>query len=322
MFMTMAETTDLINSGRLLHISGSDSLLRRLPRGNWIGGSTEYFMEPEGGKTTGDLLDVLELPYGEGTYKLVSYGTDCISNITRDAADNGFSILIVPFDSKVHIEYAKNAVGYEGMFLKNIVGWVAGINLGKEGQTPVAVNGQTGVVFSDRAIALHVTLPADKMVLLNIVNIFEPDMDSPVISFEEEGFTVKQCQVDSKTVTLDKYIAEKGIDTKLPLVGDYSGTGINISIKSIEDGIVNLYAPVFADIEYHFAKPIPDYASAFADKIGEIGNQSSVFSCNCILNYLYGDLEGKDLGAFYGPITFGEIAYQLVNQTLVYVQVI
>jgi hypothetical protein len=45
-----------------------------------------------------------------------------------------------------------------------------------------------------------------------------------------------------------------------------------------------------------------------------------MFSCNCILNFLYGELEGKSIGTFTGPVTFGEIAYQLVNQTLVYVK--
>ena len=44
---------------------------------------------------------------------------------------------------------------------------------------------------------------------------------------------------------------------------------------------------------------------------------TSLFSCNCILNYLYGGLEGKHTGSVYGPITFGEIAHLLLNQTLV-----
>lgn len=320
MFKTFDETAKLVETGRLLHISGAEGLLRRLPRGNWIGGSTEYFMEPRGGKTTGEMLDVLELDYPE--YKLASYDAGSVGNVTKDAAANGFSVLILPFDSAVHIEYAKNAAGYQDIFLKNITGWVAGLNLGKEGQTPVAVNGQTGEVFADKAVALHIELPADKTVLLNIVNIFEPDTGSPTIAFEEEGFAVKRCLVNGQSTELAAYIVEKNIDTKLPLVGDYSGVGINTSIKSIEGGTVNFYAPVFAGIEYHFAKPIPDYAQAFAAKIGEIQDTGAVFSCNCILNYLYGELEGKDLGAFYGPITFGEVAYQLVNQTLVYLQVI
>ena len=41
------------------------------------------------------------------------------------------------------------------------------------------------------------------------------------------------------------------------------------------------------------------------------------YSCNCILNYLYGEMEGKSVSGFTGPMTFGEIAYMLLNQTLV-----
>lgn len=50
------------------------------------------------------------------------------------------------------------------------------------------------------------------------------------------------------------------------------------------------------------------------------GLSAPVFACNCILNFLYSELEGKSTGAITGPITFGEIADQLMNQTLVYVQ--
>ena len=43
------------------------------------------------------------------------------------------------------------------------------------------------------------------------------------------------------------------------------------------------------------------------------------FSCNCILNFLYANLEGMRTGEATGPFTFGEIAYIQLNQTLVYV---
>ncbi len=45
------------------------------------------------------------------------------------------------------------------------------------------------------------------------------------------------------------------------------------------------------------------------------------FACNCVLNFLYGKLEGAQAG-LPGPFTFGEIAYQLLNQTMVYCDVI
>lgn len=47
-----------------------------------------------------------------------------------------------------------------------------------------------------------------------------------------------------------------------------------------------------------------------------------LFSCNCILNNLYGKLEGNVTPPFAGLVTFGEVAYHLLNQTLVYAEII
>jgi hypothetical protein len=320
MLKTFEQAAALIAEKKLLHISGAESLLRRLPSGSWIGGSTEYFLEESGGQVRGDVLDVLELNFDE--YKFASYDTKTLPNITRDAYDNGFSVVILPFDSEVHKQYAQNASDYEDIFSKNIVGWISGINLEATGQTPVAVNGASGDVLTDKAAVLHVNLPKGKIAQMSIVNIFSADPKNPVVTFPEDGFRVKNCFVDGKETVFADYIAKNNIDTKLPLVGDYSGAGVNISVKSVDDGIVNLYAPVFNGIEYRFADAIPDYVEAFHGKIDEIANKDSVFACNCILNFLYGNLKGKNLGGFYGPITFGEVAWQLLNQTLVYLQII
>ncbi|MDR1471227.1 MAG: hypothetical protein LBS75_01770 [Synergistaceae bacterium] len=320
MLKTIEQTAALIAEKKLLHISGAEALLRGLPAGNWIGGSTEYFLDEGGGQVRNDALDVLELNFSE--YKFASYDAQSLPNITKDAYDNGFSLVILPFDSEVHSRYAQNAADYEDIFLKNIIGWIAGINLGAANQTPVAVNGVLGEILTDKAAVLHVSLPEGKIAQLNIVNIFRPDMKSPVITFAEEGFKAKTCFVDGEETVFADYIARKGLDTKLPLVGDYSGASINISVKSVEGGTVNFYAPVFKSIEYRFAENVPDYVEAFRSKINEIRNRDSEFACNCILNFLYGSLEGKDIGGFYGPITFGEVAWQLLNQTLVYLQIL
>ncbi|MCL2007540.1 MAG: hypothetical protein FWG77_05585 [Treponema sp.] len=320
MLMKFDATSKLIEEGKLLHIAGTEALLKKLPKGKWIGGSTEYFMANEGGKVSGDLLFVTEFPFKN--YFIKTYNAQNISKVTDDSFENGFTILIVPFDSDVHKEYAQNAAGYNMMFLRNIVGWISGLNLGAQGQTPIAVNGSEAESFTDKAVALHILTPDDETVSVNIINIFEQDASSPLIEFTEEGFSIKKCKVDGKEVVFADYIAEKAIDTKLPLVGDYSGNDVNISIKSIENGVVNLYAPVFKGIEYRIAKAVSDYESLFNSHISEHKDSTAVFACNCILNFLYGELENKKLEAFSGPITFGEIAYQLVNQTLVYVTIV
>ncbi|MDR1914356.1 MAG: hypothetical protein LBQ68_07760 [Clostridiales bacterium] len=319
MLLSFDETSKLISSGSLLHIAGAANLLKKLPKGNWIGGSTEYFMAEGGGKITNESLSVMKLP-GDN-YKINVYDEDSISNVTDDAFDNGFSIIILPFDSKVHVKYADKASEFKGMFMKNIVGWVSGFNLGVQGQTPISVNGQEEKIFADKAVALHISVPNDKLVSIGIVNIFTQDETAPLIEFTNEGFSVKTCRVDGKEVVFADYIAQNNIDTKIPLVGDYSGVGVNVSFKSIENGQVNLYAPVFCGIKYRMAKPIKNYEKEFISQLESIKNITAVFTCNCILNFLYGELEGKNFDSFFGPITFGEVAYQLLNQTLVYVTV-
>jgi hypothetical protein len=276
-------------------------------------------MANEGGKVTDSLLFVTEFPYEN--FSVTSYAVNRIGRVAADAFNNGFSIVIVPFDSAVHKEYAQNAAGYKDMFIKNIAGWVSGINLDKPEQAPIVVNGDTGEVYTDRAVVLHLEIPAGKEVSINIINIFEQDPSAPVIGFTHEGFSAVTCLVDGKETVFADYLAQNGIDVKLPLVGNYSGNGVNISIKSVENGVVNLYAPVFPGIKYRMAKSILDYEHEFNSRLTGQTNTDVVFSCNCILNFLYGGLEGKSIKGFTGPITFGEIAYQLVNQTLVYVTV-
>ena len=233
MLITFDAASKLIGEGKLLHIAGTEALLKRLPRGRWIGGSTEYFMTKDGGKVSGNLLFVTEYPFKN--FAIKAYSAQEISQVTKDSFDNGFTILVIPFDSAVHKEYAQNAAGYDKMFLRNIVGWISGMNLNNPDQTPIAVKGSEGA-FTDKAVALHIETPKEKTVSVNIINIFEQNTASPVIEFTEEGFSIKKCHVNGKEVVFADYIAKNAINTKLPLVGDYSGNGINISFKSIENG--------------------------------------------------------------------------------------
>jgi hypothetical protein len=319
MLMSFDTTSKLIDGGKLLHIAGAEDLIKKLPKGNWVGGSTEYFMTDGGGVVSGDKLFVTEFPYEN--FAIKPYTSDNIGSVAADAFESGFSIVILPFDSEVHKTYAQSAAGFKDMFIKCVAGWVAGINLGKPGQMPIAVNGKTGTAHTDMAVALHLETPPDKGVGINIINIFEQDKLAPEIEFTQAGFNAEKCLVNGKEATFADYIRQNGIDTKLPLVGDYSGNGVNISIKSIENGVVNFYAPVFPGIKYRMAKSISDYEQEFNDRFTGHMDADVVFSCNCILNFLYGGLEGKSIKGFSGPITFGEVAYQLVNQTLVYVTV-
>jgi len=127
--------------------------------------------------------------------------------------------------------------------------------------------------------------------------------------------------MDGVETRLSDYIVENGIDIQLPLVADMCGAMINTSVESVdaEAGRVRFYAPVFPGIDYRFAAPIGDYAAEFARRVPDCDN--ICFACNCVLNYFYGELEGKRLGGLTMPMTFGEIAYQLLNQTMVYLTI-
>ena len=319
MLMNYNDLIKLIESGKLLHIAGTEGLLKKLPKGNWIGGSTEYFMAKSGGKVSDELLYVTEFKYD--VFNIKTYDANEIKDIAKEGFDNGISILIIPFDSPVHIAYAEHAAEYEDIFMKPVVGWISGLNLGKQGQTPIVVNGSTGKVCSDTAVCLHIELPSDKMANVNIINIFEADENSPIIKFKDNAFSIKTCLINGNETNFADYITKNNINTKLPIIGNYSGTGINVSFRGVEKDTVHFYAPVFDNIEYRFAKSIPDYTAAFHEHLQGIDDTNELFSCNCILNFLYGELENKSIEAFGGPITFGEIAYQLVNQTLVYVTI-
>src|SRR3989442_1532003 len=127
---------------------------------------------------------------------------------------------------------------------------------------------------------------------------------------------------DAKTTNFGRWLTDNNVDTKLPLVADYNGALINVSVQGVdkEAGTVSLYAPVFKDRTYRLAKPMPDYVQGF--KSVTAGPTHDVaFACNCTLNYVYGKLDGARVG-LPGPFTFGEIAYQLLNQTMVYCDVV
>lgn len=137
------------------------------------------------------------------------------------------------------------------------------------------------------------------------------------------GATKKPDLVDGERRLFAEYIRLRGMQHgHLPIVGGFSGAHTNVSLREVHENTVELYAPVFPHVEYSFARPVVDYAAEFRRRFENGPRQSVAWSCNCILNFLFGELEGKALGSCAGPVTFGEIAHGLVNQTLVEVQVI
>lgn len=320
--MPVAEAAAKIGQGMTLSIAGDETALARLPRGNWIGGTIPYFMAATGGCMTRDQVFVTEIPVFGGKPRMRLCDVDALPMICHNAPDNGFTLLVIPAFSEVHERFARDAPSYEDMYMKPLAGWIAGVHLDDLGKrTPKVVLGETGEMSDHRAVVLDVPLPADKLAHIDIVNLFtQGGGDS--ITFPEGGFSAGTCLVNGKPTLFADYLVANQIDTRLPLVADYCGALINVSFKAVspEEKRVDFYAPVFPGQVYKVAAPVPDYVGAFQAALPS-GLPGMVFSCNCILNYLYSELEGKKTAGVTGPVTFGEIGYQLLNQTLVYLVV-
>ncbi|MBN6102177.1 hypothetical protein JR064_08385 [Xanthomonas sp. CFBP 8703] len=322
MLMTREQAAQKIQSGATLYLAGDQALLDSLPKGNWIGGTIPYFMDKQGGTHSRELIFVSEQDPCVSGSSVRWYDVGELPSIASDSPDHGFSVIILPATSQAHVRYAQDSPDYPGLFMKNIVGWVSGVDLADLGKlAPRIYDGTSGKSYSEGCVALHATLPEDKMVSVGIVNCFEQG-DGDVITFAQDGFDVGQALVNGEPRDFAEYLTANQIDVRLPLVADYNGEKINASIQSIDqDGRkVTLYAPVFRGVEYRIAAPVANYVEEFSRQLPQTVS-SPEFSCNCILNFLYSELEGKRTGELIGPVTFGEVAYQLLNQTMVYLQI-
>lgn len=325
--LNLTEVIEMINSGRSLLLAGEETLLAVLPKGNWIGGTTAYFMTSNGGLKNQDKIFVTDITdYCTSVY-VRTYNTDELKNISQHYSDNGFSIIILPGFSGIHAEFAKTVPDYDGVFNSPLVGWVSGVAIKEIGKKQPKVFAGNGQALSDSAAVMHISLPQGYVAYTDIINPFScenSNIPADEIVFQEDGFSCPgRCLINGTPMNLAEYISKNNIDTRLPLVSDYNGVNINVSVQSvnIELGMVSFYAPVFKDNIYKWAAPVPDYMLAYQNILKKTQVGRVVFSCNCILNYLHANLKNNKTEPFYGPITFGEIGYILLNQTLVYLAI-
>ena len=322
MFLTIDDVKVRLAAGKTLVLAGDEDLLRAVPRGNWMGGTIPYFMTAEGGKTSRERIFVEELPPFAPPCIPVVYDARSIAHIGEEAPDNGYTIVILPAFSTIHRQYGLEAPQYKDLFLKTVAGWISGVHLDDLGwRSPKVFNGLSGEVLTDKGVALHVELPRTHRAQIGIVNIFEQG-EGDEIRFPASGFAARECTVNGERRSFHNYFLEKRLDVRLPLVANFCGAMINVSIQSLDAATssVNFYAPVFEGVPYRLARPVGDYPQRFAQAIpSDIGDP--IFACNCVLNYVYGELENKQAGRLLGPMTFGEIAFQLLNQTLVHVTI-
>jgi hypothetical protein len=322
MFASIDKVKDLVAQKARFIVAGDEALLRTLPRGNWIGGTIPYFMTSEGGQISRSHVFVTEVPAFASNVRVETYDEKTISRIAIDSPERGYTIVILPAFSALHRLFALEAPCYENLFFKVVAGWIAGTHLDEMGKiSPKVFAGPTGEMLEAKGVAMHIELPFGYQAKVGIVNPFEQG-DGEDIEFPVSGFEASECIVAGKRTSISEYMGRVEFDARLPLVANYNGTKCNVSVRSVDipGNKMAFFAPVFEGVKYRHAKPVGDYAQRFLATIPkDIG--PTVFCCNCVHNFVYGDLEGRRTGTLQGPMTFGEIAYQLLNQTLVHVTV-
>lgn len=320
--MSVKKVKKMISNNKILLLAGDEKNLSQLPKGNWIAGTIPYFMGQSGGEKNFEQIFVNEMPSFISKMKIVEYDENNISSVYTDTYDNGVSFIIIPASSKIQMNFSLNASSFKDFASTILAGWISGVALEELGiKLPKVINGRNKLNFENKAIVMHIELPKNKIANIDIINLFETG-EGESITFLETGFSAKTALINGKELDFYKFIKENNIDIQLPLVANYFGAMINTSFQLIDDKneVVNFYAPVFKGVEYKLAKPINDYVTQFKEELVKYSQDDIFFSCNCILNYLYSDLKGKEIGGATGPVTFGEIAYQLINQTMVFVQ--
>jgi hypothetical protein len=321
MLQTVGEANRLIAQGKRLHVAGDAGALAGLVKGDWIGGTIPYFLTADGGRVDRERVFVTELPPEVSKVEIGFIAPDQLPNIPAAAPGHGFSLIVVPGMSDVHVKYAVEAPDLPGLFEAPVIGWIAGVHLDDLGQVqPMVFNGQTGEATQDQIAVMRAHLPERVTPRIGIINLFTQGTGDR-FRFPETGFAATTCQINGETASLYDYCNTHAVDARRPLVADMSGEMINVSFQAIDDATrsVRFYAPVLAGVEYRQAAPLDDYRDSLLAHVAA-HPVAPVFSCNCILNYLYADLAGDKALTITGPATFGEIAYVLLNQTLVYLE--
>ncbi|MFT6155099.1 MAG: hypothetical protein ACJA0E_002260 [Bermanella sp.] len=130
------------------------------------------------------------------------------------------------------------------MFFPPLMGWIAGVHLNDvDTEEAKTVFGPGAMLATDKAVAMHVSLPDGQMVNVHIVNLFEQGKCDK-ITLPSTDFNVDTCFLNGERARLSDYINHNNIDIKLPLVADYNGRNVNVSVQAVTGSEVVLYAPV------------------------------------------------------------------------------
>jgi hypothetical protein len=323
----------MIGEGRVLLLAGAEADLATLPQGCWIGGTVGYFATPQGGvaaKGTVFYTDFTALTDGASWR---SFSVRDIHEIAADYPANGFALLVIPGFSQLLGHVAGRIMEYDGLYNVPLMGWVSAVAMAGP---PATMPADRPKCFAggpraedERAAVLYVSLPAHYFAQLHIANLFTPGT-GPEIRFLKSGLVQDgDCLIGGTRTNLARYMAAQDIDRRLPLVADHEGALLNVAVLTQDAGAgrVIFLAPVCSALTYRFAEMVMDYEAEFIQSAAEIELAKAAHACICLLHYYFAGLAGAGPGAapallklpgadVTAPVTFGQIAYTILNQTL------
>ena len=322
---TKQEVIDFINNGRVMLLTGSKKALSDLPKGNWIGGTSYYFVDTVGKEGSDDKIFVDDFTLVAQNCKTAVYDETNIKDIAKNGFKNGFVVVVLPIDSKVYYTFANNALSYEKMFNNPVVGYISATKMEDYGKkSPMTATGIDGKLTNSLASVLYIELPDFLAARAEIENFDTIDTKSPKIVFPKDGFVQSDCIIDGKPSNIAEFF-EYTIKPRLggytQMITSQSGALINRDVKIVDTkkGEVTFFSPVSAGDEYYLVDNGADYLSMFNRSLGS--KRCDVLTCfSCVSYFFGGKFEGKSV-CKNGIYAFGEIGYQLLNKTIVTLEI-
>ncbi len=320
---TKEEVIEFIKQGRTMHLSGSEKMLENLPKGNWIAGMTPYFMD-EVGKVCDNKIYVEDFSLIAEEVKIVALDDKEIKDIAKNNTyTNGFIFVILPLESQVYYAFSNNSLEFDNIYDNPVVGYVSSCLFEDYGKvTPKVVIGTDPKLISDKAAVMYVKVNDRLRVRAEIMNFDTIDFDTPALKFPKTSFTQSDCLIDGKPGNIAEYL--ENVNNRLghypQLITSQNGALVNRDIKSVdlEKGEVSFFSPAYDSDEYRLVKPNNNYLRAFNDNLKKKTDVMACFSCTSY--FLLGDFEYQHVD-YNGVYTFGEIGYQLLNKTVVTLEV-
>jgi len=315
---TINEVIELINQQHVLLLTGDEKTLKNLPKGKWIAGTGPYFMD-EIGKISNDMIFVDDFTEYAIDTKIELFDETNIQQIAANSFENGFTLITLPIGAKVYYEFSNNSLTYDNIFDNPVVGYVSGClfeNIGKV--QPKTANGLDGQLSDTKAAVMHIKLPDNLIARAEIFNFDTIHPNAPKITFPKTSFFQTDCIVDGKPRNIAEWFTEikeqKGYYPQL--ITDINGALINRDVKVVDmqKKEVEFFSPVYEGDVYGYVKENDNYLQCFNDRLA---NKKRVIAClSCVSYFMAGKFEGRKVN-FNGVYAFGEIGYQLLNKTIV-----